>query len=224
MGFSFLGLRADEVFESKESYPLSVAEEEALEAAWQRELEQAHQLAEAQKLRLELQQRSASKLRKLIGGLAVVALIAGVSCIAALGFNKKANSLAVVAQENALQAEREREVAQQSAAEAQRERTRAIAARDSAVRAEAEMQEIALQAEKERNHAQRKSYQATIRLAESMLTGDDKARYQVADMLWKTQAELRGWEWGHLLARCPLEEWSFTADPSGLSTLDTSSD
>src|SRR5262249_1830688 len=69
----------------------SVAEEQAREAARQRELEQARQLAEAQQLRLEQQKRAARRLRKLISGLAVVALIAGLACVAALIANQKAN-------------------------------------------------------------------------------------------------------------------------------------
>jgi WD40 repeat protein/tetratricopeptide (TPR) repeat protein len=69
----------------------SAAEEQAREVARRRELEQAQQLAEAQQLRLEQQQRSARKLRWMIAGLAVVALVAGLACVAALVANKRAN-------------------------------------------------------------------------------------------------------------------------------------
>ena len=48
----------------------------------------------AQAARLEQQQRSARKLRMMIGGLAAVALIAGLACVAALFANKRANTLA----------------------------------------------------------------------------------------------------------------------------------
>ena len=76
------------------SQQASVAEEQAREAARQRELEQARQLAEAQQLRLEQQQRAARKLRMMIAGLAAVALIAGLACVAALFANQRAITLA----------------------------------------------------------------------------------------------------------------------------------
>lgn len=79
------------------SQQTSVAEEQAREAARQRELAQAQQLAEAQQLRLEQQQHAARKLRKLIAGVACVALIAGIACVMALVANDRARKLAVVA-------------------------------------------------------------------------------------------------------------------------------
>ena len=79
------------------SQQASVAEEQSREAARQRELEQAQQLAEAQQLRLEQQQRAARRLRLMIVGLAAVALIAGLACVAALFANQRANTLAVTA-------------------------------------------------------------------------------------------------------------------------------
>jgi WD40 repeat protein len=82
------------------SQKASLAEEESREAARQRELDQARQLAEAQQLRLEQQQRAARRLRLMIAGLAVVALIAGVACVAALLANQRAIRLAAVARQN----------------------------------------------------------------------------------------------------------------------------
>jgi WD40 repeat protein/tetratricopeptide (TPR) repeat protein len=78
----------------------SVAEEQRREAARQHELAQAQQLAEAQQLRLAHQQRAARKLRGMIGGLAVVAVIAGLACIVALFANGRANRLAENARQN----------------------------------------------------------------------------------------------------------------------------
>jgi WD40 repeat protein/tetratricopeptide (TPR) repeat protein len=69
----------------------SVAEEQARQAARQRELEQAQELAESRKQRLIQQQRAARKMRVMIAGLAVVALVAGLACVAALVANKRAN-------------------------------------------------------------------------------------------------------------------------------------
>jgi WD40 repeat protein/Flp pilus assembly protein TadD len=80
-----------------ESQRASVVEEQALEAARQRELAQAQELAEVQQLRLEQQQHAAGKLRKLIAGVAGVALIAGIACVLALAANDRARKLAVVA-------------------------------------------------------------------------------------------------------------------------------
>jgi len=89
------------------------AERQAKEAVRQRELEQARQLAEAQHLRLEQQRRAAKRLRKLIAGLAVVALIAGLACAAALIANQKANTLADIARQNEEQARQNAQQAEQ---------------------------------------------------------------------------------------------------------------
>lgn len=97
-------------------------------------------------------------------------------------------------------------------------------ARKTAQRAEVEMERIAAQAEADKETAQRESYRSTIKLAESMLQGDTQARYRVADILWGAQPELRGWEWGHLMARCPLEQWSLQTNQGGLDTLAASAD
>ena len=199
------------------SQQASVAEEQAREAARQRELEQARQLAEAQQLRLEHQQRSARKLRIMLGGLAMVAIVAGIACVAALVMNDKANKLAALASQEKDRALRSAIKAEQSAQEADRQR-------EVAQLAEQAMERTATQAAEQRDVAQRESYRSTIKLAESMLQGDDDARFRVADILWDSQPELRGWEWGHLMAQCPLEEWSFQADESGLQAIAATAD
>ncbi|MGO9357424.1 MAG: hypothetical protein ACLP1D_07080, partial [Xanthobacteraceae bacterium] len=76
------------------------AERHARDAARQRELDQARQLAEARQLRLEQQQRAARRLRLMLVGLAAVALIAGLACVAALFANQRAIRLAVTARQN----------------------------------------------------------------------------------------------------------------------------
>jgi WD40 repeat protein/tetratricopeptide (TPR) repeat protein len=186
------------------------AEQQAQEAARQRELAQAQELAESRKQRLIQQHRAARRLRKLLAGLAVVAVIAGVAFVAALVARNEANRLALVAS-----AEKDR--AQHSAAEADRER-------DTARRAQRAEERIAARANAERERAQRENYRSTIMLAESMLQGDAPSKYRVADLLWGAQPELRGWEWGYLMARCPLEQWSLLTQQGGLDTLATSSD
>ncbi len=199
------------------SQAANVAEEQAREAARQRELEQARELAEAQQLRLEQQQRAAGKLRKMIVGLAAVALIAGLACAAALVARNEASRLAEVASQEKVKAEQEKDKAQQSAAEADRQRDTAHLARQAE-------QKIATQAKTDREIAQRDNYRSTIKLAESMLQGDAQSKYRVADILWGAQPELRGWEWGYLMARCPLEQWSLQTNQGGLDTLAASVD
>jgi WD40 repeat protein len=75
-------------------------EEQAQEAARQRELEQARMLAEAERARAETETRAARRLRKLIAGLAVVAVIAAVACAIALFANQRANTLAEKARQS----------------------------------------------------------------------------------------------------------------------------
>src|SRR5207248_311170 len=77
------------------------AERQAKEAARQKELEQAQELAESRRQRLMQQQRAAKRLRQLIAGLAVVALIAGMACVAALVARNEASRLADVAEQEA---------------------------------------------------------------------------------------------------------------------------
>ena len=57
-----------------------------------------------------------------------------------------------------------------------------------------------------------------------MLQSDTQARYRVAESLWGAQPELRGWEWGRLMARCPLEQGSLQANQGGLHARAPSAD
>ena len=99
----------------------SVAEEQSREASRKRELEQAQQLAEAQQFQMEQQQRAASRLKKLVAGAAVVAMIAGLACIAALMARHESSKLAQIAATEA-------ENARLNAEEAKKNETRAEAA------------------------------------------------------------------------------------------------
>ena len=185
------------------------AERQARETARRRELEQAQQLAEAQQLRLEQQQRAARRLRSMLAGLAVVAAIAVMTSIVAGKFWQAAN----VAK---LDAEKSEELAKQNAVKAEQSALEANRLSDAARQAEQAMQRTATQAAAERNTAQRESYRSTVKLAESMLQGNEEAKFRVADILWQTQPELRAWEWGYLMAQSPLEEWSLQTDATGL--------
>jgi WD40 repeat protein/tetratricopeptide (TPR) repeat protein len=99
------------------SQQASVAEDQARDAARQRELEQAQQLAEAQQLRLEQQHRAARKLRAVIAGLAAVVVIAVLACVAALVANQRAVKLAITARTNELTAKENAKRAKQSQSE-----------------------------------------------------------------------------------------------------------
>jgi WD40 repeat protein len=90
------------------------AERQAREAARQHELDQARQLAEAQRLRLEQQRRAARRLRAMIAGLAAVALLAGLACASALIANQRANVLAAIARQNEEEANQHARRAEQS--------------------------------------------------------------------------------------------------------------
>jgi hypothetical protein len=192
--------------------------------------------AELERVRLEGEQATAQaraaerrKRRRLaMGAVAVlaVALVGGLSAV--LAVQRRANAdladkNAELAGEQAKVEARNKELAEEKS-KAQQSAVEADHERDIARRAQQAEQRIAAQANAERELAQRESYRSTIRLAESMLQGDDKARFQVADILWGTQPKLRGWEWGYLMARCPLEEWSFRTDESGLQAIAATAD
>jgi WD40 repeat protein len=139
--------------------------------------------------------------------LTAVLVLATVASLAVAGYMTQA-----AAEERAARLQ-----ASMESAEADRQRNAAQLAR----KAE---EAIAAQANAEREQAQRENYRSTIMLAESMLQGDAQAKYGVTDLLWGAQPELRGWEWGYLMARCPLEEWSLQTDQGGLDQVAASPD
>src|SRR5262245_35545173 len=217
------------------------AERQAKESARRRELEQAQELAESRKQRLIQQQRSARNLRKLIGGLAVVAVIAGVACIAALIANQRANSLADDARQNAERAE-----------QSQQETAKALAVVESQ-KAEVEgslsKAEAAERLARAAEEAGRKLlYTTDMRLAPFVWRDDRSTAEQLRVLLAKhvpdskaapnkdaraddAKPDLRGFEWHyyqHLLARSAtifsghavaLDDGTFTPD-GRLVTLD----
>lgn len=178
-------------------------EEHEREIALQRELEHARQLAETQA-------RFARLFRRFAIGLAVGLCVAVVLTAWAFQLRHEAKRQEATADE-------QRQIAQGKERESDHER---ILAQN----AERETKRIATQANADKEVAQRENYRSTIKLAESMLQGDVQAKYRVADILWAAQPELRGWEWGHLMARCPLEEWSLQTSQNGLDVLTASAD
>jgi WD40 repeat protein len=210
------------------SQQASIAEEQAREAARQRELEQAQQLAEAQQLRIEQQQRSARNSRKMIGGLALVATLAGLACVFALIAHNKANRLARIASleaENALQKEAKAEQAQRTTAaalaEVAAEKNRAESSLERAKLAEMRSSELRERetvlkqiAEQKELEARRQYYASDSSNASYAARSADQfprvAGY-VARWSGEKNTELRDWEYYHLLTqiRLPTIEWDF---------------
>lgn len=189
-----------------------VAEEQAREAARQHELEQARQLAEAQQLRLEQQKRAARKLRKMIGGLAAVAVIAGLACVAALVARNEAGRLAQVAEQQADHARQNEERANENAqrAEQSQKETAGALALAKTQKTKAEEAEQAARAAEE---AGRKLlYTTDMRLAPFFWRDDRTTAEQLRALLAKhipdskaaankdatgpdAKPDLRGFEW-----------------------------
>lgn len=102
-----------------ESEQVSLAEQQAIEAARQRELEHAQELAEAQKQRLQQEQRAGRNLRKLVAGLAVVAVIAAIACVVALISRYESGRLVELAANEAMNARKNEQRAERSQKEAE---------------------------------------------------------------------------------------------------------
>ena len=100
------------------SHAQAEAQSQSAEAARRRELAQAQELADVRQQRLEQQQRAARRLRQLIAGLSIVAVIAGLACVLAVIAHQRASQLASQASHSALQARSaEREARQAPGAE-----------------------------------------------------------------------------------------------------------
>lgn len=182
-------------------------EERAREAARQHELEQAQQLAEAQQLRLEQQHRAARRMRVMISGLAVVALVAGAACVAALVANNKANALAELAkqsaakaEQNAVQAEHAQRATAAALTDVEREKNNAELNLRKAEAAEA----AARRAEDE---SRRLLYTTDMKLAPFVWKDDEATAEQLSSLLARhdpvnandststEKQDLRGFEW-----------------------------
>ena len=111
------------------SQQASVAEERAREAARQKELQQAQRLTEIERQRATDQARSAVRLRRLVRGLGVVAMVAVTAGVFAWLARQEARQNADVA----LQAQRETEIA---LTEVEKKRDQAEAAETAALRAQ----------------------------------------------------------------------------------------
>ena len=178
-------------------------ERQTKEAARQRELEQARQLAEAQRLRLEHQQRAARKLRMMIAGLGIVALIAVGTSLVAGKFWHQAN----IAK---LQAETSEELAKKNAARAQEEAIRANdqkgLAQENLTKAEKAQKEATEQrkrADDAAEFARQNLYYAQMHLTPQVWRGGHMSLIYMRELLasWRPQGDSRdqrGWEWFYL--------------------------
>lgn len=102
------------------SHQSRLAEEQAMEAARQRELEQARKLAEVERQRAEIEKQAASRLRGLVASVAVVAVVAVIASVVAFAFWRQSESARLAAQLS-------EQAATRSAEDARREADRATA-------------------------------------------------------------------------------------------------
>ncbi len=187
------------------SHAEALAEEQAREAAQQRELVQAQQLAEAQQLRLDQQQRSARKLRMMIAGLAVVALFAGLACVAALVARNQAGRLARIA-------DREAEHARANAQRAEQSQQATAQALTQVASQKAEVESSLTKAEMAEEAGRRLLYTTDMRLAPFFWSDDRTSAQKLRSLLAKhipdskgtasdlarpnqLKPDLRGFEW-----------------------------
>ncbi len=182
------------------------AEEQAKEAARQRELDQARRLAEAQQWRLEQQKLAARKLRKMIAGLAAIAAIAVVACLAALVSYGRANRLAEVAQQNEKSAEANAVLAKRSE-QAAADALAVVASQKASV------EESLSKAEQAEENGRKLLYTTDMRLAPFVWSDDRSPAEQLRVLLAKhvpvaspakeeegiavARPDLRGFEWNY---------------------------
>ena len=66
------------------------------------------------------------------------------------------------------------------------------------------------------------NYQYTIQLAQSHINGGNP--HLALPLLWESDISLRNWEWGHLMAQCPLTGWSRKFDETIRQPIEISKD
>jgi WD40 repeat protein/Tfp pilus assembly protein PilF len=184
----------------------------ALEAARQRELDQARRLAESERHRAETEVRSARRLRVLVLASSVVAVIAVAASIVAGVFWRDSAQATQAAR-------RSEQAAQENAETARREAQRAAAQEAAAEEARKEAEEsgrladAARQAEAaERERAEAILYATQITLAESAAGADDaETLVQVLNKAVPENpaADRRGWEWYYFNRLASVELASF---------------
>lgn len=230
----------------------AAAEEQAREAARQRELQQAQQLAQARQERLEQQQRAARKLRMSMIGVAAVAVLAAAACVIAIFAHNEAKRLAEVAgaeadraRESAAEAEQARLETATALEEVEQKRAEVSAEKDRAERNLEQAQINQAKAEAADRRSRQLLYATDMQLASMVWLDDkstaDKLREQLAAHRVDPQADpedqqedQRGFEWyyfQHLVNRSadiisghrfPIAATALTAD-GHLVTLDSQS-
>jgi WD40 repeat protein/tetratricopeptide (TPR) repeat protein len=179
----------------------SIAEEQALEAARQRELEQAQRLAEAERQRAHDQARAATRLRLLVRGLGVVAAVALLATVFAWRAREEARQNASVAESHRKQAEDAQQKTELALTEVAAARVLAEKNLETAVTA----QENALQAEKRSREFR---YATDVQLAATLLEDENANATRVltrlsdhdpeVDAALREKDDLRGFEWHYL--------------------------
>ena len=198
------------------SQQASIADEQSREAARQRELEQAQQLAEARQLRLKQEQRAARKLRIMVGGLAVVAIVAVLACAAALVANNRAKTLAVVASKEAAEAQHQRQIAEDATQETRNALTTVAAQK-------AEVESSLTKAEQAEEAGRKLLYTTDMRLA-PFVWGDDRTGAQkLRALLARHIPEKRMKDEGGRMSKAAQEAGSSVAPPPSSLILHPSS-
>ena len=163
--------RAIEFLDKSES-AAQVAEREQV-AAHQRELDQARELADAQRLRAEEQKRAASWLKRLVAGLTAVAAVAIVASVLAASARKAATENERRAVEEHREAVRAGEATQLALEDAQSARDEAQGARDEAERAGEEERRQRQVAETQTTNARKSQRQLEVALSEAEVARKD---------------------------------------------------
>jgi WD40 repeat protein/serine/threonine protein kinase len=213
------GVLAERVTEHLESVEKRLREAEvnrAAEAARAegetRRAEAERQRAESETRRVEQQQQSASKLRKILVGLAAVAMVAVSACVAALIANNRANDLAALASKNAAKAEVE-------AAQARRaeQTARELARAEAAAKALAEEETLRAEAAAAlaRKAQQEAKELAITETAAKTLAQQEMQRAEAATEL--AEEQLKRFEWLLYAGKMMLAQTDFEAGSGGLA-------
>lgn len=101
------------------------------------------------------------------------------------------------------------------AVKASRAQQRAAASERLATNALAQIEQI-------NTRLERDNYRAAIQLAQARIEAGQA--HAAMPVLWAAPEKLRGWEWGHLMAQCPMEEMGWDAGHGAITHLELLAD
>jgi len=185
-----------------QSWETAHAEEEAREAARQRELEQAKKLADSERKRAAVQARAKKRLYVLLAGISAALMVAVGMYIYAEGQRELAETNRQQAVANAETATRNEELAKKNATEAERNAEEAKRQETIALKNADEAKTQAQLAEQARAEARNGLYRSQMLIAhQSIIQGESFE--QAARLLdeWRPRSgedDIRGWEWHYL--------------------------